>query len=91
LREFNARYQAGRAAVLARGEGFIAYKVAEARLRRALIPLLVGRALDRTGAIVVRSGAAIRNKRTWPARAGLYRHKFGSSQWTSNGRALPLR
>jgi hypothetical protein len=42
LREFNARYQAGRAAALARGEGFMPYKVAEARLRRALIPLLVG-------------------------------------------------
>ena len=40
LREFNARYKRGRAAALARGEGFMAFHVAMARLKRALIPML---------------------------------------------------
>ena len=43
LREFNARYKAGRAAALAQGRGFMGYCVAMARLKRALIPRLIGK------------------------------------------------
>ena len=42
LKEFNRAYKQRRMAAMARGEGFMAYKVAEARLRKALVPLLVG-------------------------------------------------
>jgi hypothetical protein len=41
LKEFNRSYKRRRMAATARGEGFMAYKVAEAGLRQALIPLLV--------------------------------------------------
>jgi hypothetical protein len=40
LQEFNVRYKRGRAAALARGEGFMNFAVAMARLKRALIPML---------------------------------------------------
>lgn len=42
LKEFNRAYKQHRMAATARGERFMTYKIAEARLRRALIPLLVG-------------------------------------------------
>jgi hypothetical protein len=41
LREFNARYKRGRAAALAEGRGFMGYGVAMARLKAALIPMLI--------------------------------------------------
>jgi hypothetical protein len=41
LREFNRAYKQHRMAATARGEGFMSYATATARLRRALIPLLV--------------------------------------------------
>ncbi len=40
LAEFNARYKSGRAAAAVEGRGFMAYSVAMARLKRALIPML---------------------------------------------------
>jgi hypothetical protein len=43
LREFNARFKRGRAAALAEGRGFMNYAAATARLKRALIPHLIGR------------------------------------------------
>ena len=43
LREFNARYRAGRAAALAEGRGFMAFAVAMRRFKRALIPMLMNR------------------------------------------------
>jgi hypothetical protein len=42
LQEFNARYKRGRAAALARGEGFLGFGIAMARLKRALVPHLIG-------------------------------------------------
>jgi hypothetical protein len=42
LKEFNRAYKKRRMAAATRGEGFMTYNVAEARLRLALIPLLVG-------------------------------------------------
>jgi hypothetical protein len=42
LKEFNRAYRQRRMAAMASGKGFMAYRIAEARLRRALIPLLVG-------------------------------------------------
>jgi hypothetical protein len=42
FREFNRAFKARRKAAVASGTGFISYKIATARLRRALIPLLVG-------------------------------------------------
>ncbi|MEH2562075.1 hypothetical protein [Bradyrhizobium sp. AZCC 2289] len=42
LREFTGMYKQRRMAAAAQGQGFMTYQVAEARLRRALIPLLVG-------------------------------------------------
>jgi hypothetical protein len=40
MREFTRQYKLRRAAATARGEGFMSYGNAEARLRQALIPLL---------------------------------------------------
>jgi acetylornithine/succinyldiaminopimelate/putrescine aminotransferase len=42
LREFNRAYRRRRMAATARGEGFMTFKTAEARLRNALVPLLTG-------------------------------------------------
>jgi hypothetical protein len=42
LREFNRAYKRRRMAATARGEGFMTFKTAEARLRNALVPLLQG-------------------------------------------------
>jgi hypothetical protein len=42
LREFNRAYKRRRMAATARGEGFMTFKTAEARFKRALIPLLQG-------------------------------------------------
>jgi hypothetical protein len=42
LREFNRAHKRRRMAATARGEGFMTFKTAEARFRRALIPLLTG-------------------------------------------------
>jgi hypothetical protein len=41
LKEFNRAFKLRRMAATACGEGFMNYKTAEARLRRALIPLLI--------------------------------------------------
>ncbi|KJC59525.1 hypothetical protein UP10_18755 [Bradyrhizobium sp. LTSPM299] len=41
MREFTKSYKAARLAARGRGEGFMSYAVAEARLRMALIPYLV--------------------------------------------------
>ncbi len=41
LREFNRAFKLRRMAAMARGEGFMSFATATARLRRALIPLLV--------------------------------------------------
>jgi hypothetical protein len=41
LAEFNTQYKRHRMAAMARGEGFMLYRVAEARLRAALVPYLV--------------------------------------------------
>jgi hypothetical protein len=43
LAEFNARYKSGRAAAAVEGKGFMGYGVAMARLKAALIPMLVNR------------------------------------------------
>lgn len=43
LQQFNTRYKAGRTAALAKGRGFMGYGVAMARLKRSLIPRLIGR------------------------------------------------
>jgi hypothetical protein len=42
LQEFNSRYKRGRAAALAEGRGFMNYGLAMVRLKRALIPHLIG-------------------------------------------------
>jgi hypothetical protein len=42
LKEFTKAYRRHRLAAAASGAGFMSFKVAEARLRFALIPLLVG-------------------------------------------------
>ncbi len=42
MREFTRAYTRRRTAAAANGQGFMSYAVAEARLRKALIPLLVG-------------------------------------------------
>jgi hypothetical protein len=42
MREFTKAYRRHRLAAMERGEGFMTFKTAEARLRKALIPLLVG-------------------------------------------------
>jgi hypothetical protein len=42
MKEFTKAYRLRRIAAKARGEGFMSFKVAELRLRRALIPYLVG-------------------------------------------------
>jgi hypothetical protein len=42
MKEFTKVYRRRRLAATARGEGFMSYAVAEARLRKALIPYLVG-------------------------------------------------
>jgi hypothetical protein len=42
LREFNRAFKRRRTEAMLRGEGFRNYKVAEARLRKALVPLLQG-------------------------------------------------
>src|SRR5258708_11456729 len=44
LKEFNRAYKQHRTAATARGQGFMTYKVAEARLRRGPGPLLCRRA-----------------------------------------------
>jgi hypothetical protein len=41
MREFTKTYKRRRLVATMRGEGFMSYAVAELRLRRALIPLLV--------------------------------------------------
>ena len=41
LREFNRAYKQRRMAATARGRGFMTFKVAEQRLKAALIPLLM--------------------------------------------------
>ena len=43
LREFNATYKRKRSAAAARGEGYMSFGIAMARLRRSLIPRLVGK------------------------------------------------
>jgi hypothetical protein len=40
LRVLNARYKAGRAAAAAEGNGFMSFRVAMARFKKALIPML---------------------------------------------------
>jgi hypothetical protein len=40
LREFNAKYKAGRAAAKAQGRGFMSYSAATLRLKKALLPAL---------------------------------------------------
>jgi hypothetical protein len=42
MKEFTKAYRRHRLAATARGEDFMSFAVAEARLRTALIPLLVG-------------------------------------------------
>jgi hypothetical protein len=42
MKEFTKAYRRHRLAAMERGEGFMTFKIAEARLRKALIPLLVG-------------------------------------------------
>jgi hypothetical protein len=42
MREFTRAYKRRRIEAAANGQGFMTYAVAEARLRKALIPLLVG-------------------------------------------------
>ena len=42
LKEFNRAFKQRRMAAAARGAGFMSYAAAEARLRKALVPLLVG-------------------------------------------------
>ena len=42
MRELTKAYRRRRLAAMERGEGFMPFKTAEARLRKALIPLLVG-------------------------------------------------
>jgi len=42
LAEFNAQYKRHRMAAMARGEGYMSFGTAMQRLRRALIPLLIG-------------------------------------------------
>jgi hypothetical protein len=42
MREFTKMYKRRRMAATARGEGFMSYAVAEARLRKALVQLLQG-------------------------------------------------
>jgi hypothetical protein len=42
LAEFNAQYKRHRMAAMARGEGYMSFGTAMQRLRRALIPLLMG-------------------------------------------------
>jgi hypothetical protein len=42
LAEFNRQYKLRRLEANANGSGFMTYKIAVARLRRALIPLLMG-------------------------------------------------
>jgi hypothetical protein len=42
LKEFTKMYRRQRLTAGLRGEGFMSYKVAELRLRRALIPYLIG-------------------------------------------------
>src|SRR5258708_39707322 len=49
LKEFNRAYKQHRTAATARGQGFMTYKVAEARLRRPLPPLRFARAGARAG------------------------------------------
>ena len=50
LREFNAQFKRRRMEATANGRGFMNYKVAEARLRAALIPMLVGGGRHAVGA-----------------------------------------
>jgi hypothetical protein len=40
LRDFNAAFKQRREAAAMRGKGFMSYRAAESRLRRALIPML---------------------------------------------------
>ena len=42
LKDFNRAFKQRRAEAAMRGEGFMSYKAAESRLRRALIPMLAG-------------------------------------------------
>jgi hypothetical protein len=42
MREFTKMYKRRRIAATMRGEGFMSYQIAEARLRKALVPLLQG-------------------------------------------------
>jgi hypothetical protein len=42
MREFTRAYKRRRTEAAANGKGFMSYAVAEARLRRALIPRLIG-------------------------------------------------
>ena len=42
LKEFNRQFKRERMEATANGRGFMSYRVAEARLRRALIPMLTG-------------------------------------------------
>jgi hypothetical protein len=41
LREFNRAFKQRRTAATMRGEGFMSYRAAESRLRKALVPMLV--------------------------------------------------
>jgi hypothetical protein len=41
LREFNRAFKLRRQAAFARGEGFMNFKTAEARLRQAMVPILM--------------------------------------------------
>jgi hypothetical protein len=52
MKEFTKAYRQRRLAAVARGEGFMSFRHAELRLRRALIPLLVtGRAMAPTSSL----------------------------------------
>jgi hypothetical protein len=51
MREFTKAYRRHRLAAADRGEGLMAFKIAEQRLRRALIPLLTGGTVGTTSSL----------------------------------------
>jgi hypothetical protein len=51
MREFTKAYRRHRLAAMERGEGFMTFKSAEARLRRALIPRLIGGTVGTTSSL----------------------------------------
>jgi hypothetical protein len=50
MKQFTKSYKARRLAARARGEGFLSYRVAQQRLRAALIPLLMNGGKPAAGA-----------------------------------------